>query len=97
MSASVVWQGRLGDQFNANISAYRCDQLEPCGQELKSKQWLQWLSGKQIQTDSFGRRLGQGETRDLWDLSKKGGLSWIVESCVVWHSQYQEAKKCGVC
>ena len=32
----------------------------------------------------------------MWDLSRKGNRGEMVESCVAWHPQYQEASECGV-
>lgn len=68
--------------------------MEPSGQELKSKQWLQRLDGKQIQTNSFGKRLGQGQIGYVWDLSRQGNWGKTAESCVVCHSQHWEASGC---
>lgn len=45
--------------------------MEPSGQELKSKQLLQWVIGRHVQADPFGKRLGHGDIRGVCDLHRK--------------------------
>ena len=87
----------LGDHAGLKVTCqqYPCELLE-LWSRAEVKAMASRAQCKQIQANSFGKRLGQGELGDVYDLNRKANRDQIVNCCIVGHSQHWEASEWGV-